>query len=139
MLNKQTFSGLLKATSSMFPSLKGNEGQMRLRDATSFEWDESHHEGSSAWETTLLPYWRTGHKQVGMFCLKHSDCCDRKVVTVKEGPVEVGQCCMKPTFFAALRLMLSVPASRQGLSPPLQGTSPQGAPGSPQTSFPGGL
>ncbi|RLW09090.1 hypothetical protein DV515_00002851 [Chloebia gouldiae] len=36
---------------------------MRLRDATSFEWDESHYEGSSAWETTLLPYWRTRHKQ----------------------------------------------------------------------------
>lgn len=35
--------------------------------------------------------------------------------------MELGQCCMKPAFFAALRLTLSAPASRQGLSPPLQG------------------
>lgn len=66
---------------------------MRLRDATSFEWDESHHEVSVGWETTLLPLWRTKH--ISMFFLKHSDCCNRKVVTVKEGPVEEGQCCME--------------------------------------------
>lgn len=139
MLNKQHFSSLLKATSSVFASLKENEGQMRLRDATSFEGDESHHEGSSGWETTLLPLWRTRHKHVSVFCLKHSDCCDRKVVTIKEGPLEVGLCCTETTSFSDLRLMLSVPASRWGLSLSLQGTSLQGAPGSPQTSFPGGL
>lgn len=100
MLNKHTFSSVLKATFSMFPSWKENEGQTRFTGTTSFEWDESHQEGSAGWETTLPPLWRTRHKHTSMIYLKRSDCCDRKAVTVKEGPVEVGQCCTKPTFFS---------------------------------------
>lgn len=53
---------------------------------------------------------RTRHKQIICFILKHSDCCERKVVNGKEGPVDMGQHCSQPASFSALRIVLIVPA-----------------------------
>lgn len=65
-------------------------------------------------------YYETVEDQAqARFCLRHGDCCDRKVVVGREGPAEVGQCCSETTSGSTWRPVLSM--SR--LSPTLPLTS----------------